>query len=63
MTAQTDAFLTAWTTAEQAGDTRTLDRLRTLQRQARPLRAHSPQLRELDERITDFLSRSSTRQD
>jgi hypothetical protein len=24
MTAQTDTFLTAWTTAEQAGDTRTL---------------------------------------
>jgi len=29
MTEQTDAFLTAWTTAEQAGDTRTLDQLLT----------------------------------
>jgi Domain of unknown function (DUF4440) len=29
MTAQTDAFLTAWTTAERAGDTRTLDQLLT----------------------------------
>jgi hypothetical protein len=27
VTEQTDAFLTAWTTAEQAGDVRTLDRL------------------------------------
>jgi hypothetical protein len=50
-------------TAAQVSSTRTLDRLRTLQRQARPLRAGSPQLRELDERIIDFLSRSSTRQD
>jgi hypothetical protein len=29
MTAQTDAFLAAWTTAEQAGDTRVLDQLLT----------------------------------
>ena len=29
MTDQTDAFLTAWTTAEQAGDVRTLDQLLT----------------------------------
>jgi hypothetical protein len=29
MTEQTDAFLAAWTTAEQAGDTRTLDQLLT----------------------------------
>jgi hypothetical protein len=29
MTEQTDAFLTAWTTAEQAGDTRTLEQLLT----------------------------------
>jgi Domain of unknown function (DUF4440) len=29
MTEQTDAFLTAWTTAEQAGDVRTLDQLLT----------------------------------
>ena len=29
MTEQTDAFLTAWTTAEQAGDVRALDQLLT----------------------------------
>jgi len=29
MTDQTDAFLTAWTTAEQVGDVRTLDQLLT----------------------------------
>ena len=29
MTTQTDALLTAWTTAEQAGDVRTLDQLLT----------------------------------
>jgi hypothetical protein len=29
MTEQTDAFLTAWTAAEQAGDVRTLDQLLT----------------------------------
>jgi hypothetical protein len=29
MTEQTDAFLTAWTTVEQAGDVRTLDQLLT----------------------------------
>ncbi|HWR46301.1 MAG TPA: hypothetical protein VN327_01605 [Pseudonocardiaceae bacterium] len=45
-------------TAAQVNSARTLDRLRTLQRQARPLRAGSPHLRELDERITAFLSRS-----
>ena len=50
-------------TAAQVSSTRTLDRLRTLQRQARPLRAGSPHLRELDDRITDFLTRSSTRLD
>jgi hypothetical protein len=29
MTTQTDTFLTPWTTAEQAGDSRTLDQLLT----------------------------------
>ncbi len=46
-------------TAVQVSSARTLDRLRTLQRQAQPLRASSPHLRELDERITDFLTRSA----
>jgi tetratricopeptide (TPR) repeat protein len=50
-------------TAAQVSSTRTLDRLRTLQRQARPLRASSPHLRELDDRITDFLTRRSARPD
>jgi hypothetical protein len=46
-------------TAAQVSSARTLDRLRTIQRQARPLRASSPHLRELDDRITDFLTRSA----
>lgn len=46
-------------TAAQVSSARTLDRLRTLQRQARLLRAGSPHLRELDDRITDFLTRST----
>ncbi|MGH3839038.1 MAG: hypothetical protein ACRDSF_25575, partial [Pseudonocardiaceae bacterium] len=46
-------------TAAQVSSTRTLDRLHTLQRQIQPLRAGSPHLRELDERITDFLARSA----
>ncbi|MGH3827706.1 MAG: hypothetical protein ACRDQX_11115 [Pseudonocardiaceae bacterium] len=50
-------------TAAQVTSARTLDRLRTLQRQAQPLRAGSPQLCELDERITVFLGRSGARQD
>jgi hypothetical protein len=50
-------------TAAQVPSTRTLDRLRTLQRQVRPLRASSPHLSELDERITDPLTRSSARRD
>ncbi len=50
-------------TAAQVSSTRTLDRLRTLRRQVRPLGAGSPQLRELDERITDFLARSTSRRD
>jgi hypothetical protein len=47
-------------TAAQVSSARTLDRLRTLQRQIQPLRACSPHLRELDERITVFLARSSS---
>ncbi len=47
-------------TAAQVSSSRTLDRLHTLQRQIQPLRADSSHLRELDERITDFLARSST---
>jgi hypothetical protein len=50
-------------TAAQVSSTRTLDRLRTLQRQVRPLRISSPHLSELDERITDLLTRSSARRD
>ncbi|MGH3717852.1 MAG: hypothetical protein ACRDRI_03245 [Pseudonocardiaceae bacterium] len=50
-------------TAAQVNSARTLDRLRTLQRQAQPLRAGSPHLRELDERITIFLGRSGVQQD
>ncbi|MGH3717843.1 MAG: hypothetical protein ACRDRI_03195 [Pseudonocardiaceae bacterium] len=50
-------------TAAQVNSARTLDRLRTLQRQAQPLRAGSPHLRELDERITIFLGRGSAQQD
>ena len=41
----------------------TATRLRTLQRQVRPLRASSSHLRELDERITNFLGRSCSRRD
>jgi hypothetical protein len=46
-------------TAAQVSSTRTLDRLYTLQRQIQPLRIGSSHLRELDERITDFLTRSA----
>ncbi|WP_034269072.1 hypothetical protein [Haloechinothrix halophila] len=49
-------------TAGQVSSTRVLDRLRTLQRQVRPLRSSSPDVRELDERITD-LTRTSSRRD
>jgi hypothetical protein len=51
-------------TAALVSSTRTLDRLRTLQRQIRPVRASSPYLGELDERITDLLTRNrATRRD
>ncbi|MGH3937659.1 MAG: hypothetical protein ACRDTG_03345 [Pseudonocardiaceae bacterium] len=46
-------------TAADVSSTRTHDRLRTLQRQVRALRSRSPHLRELDERITVFLTRSA----
>ncbi len=48
-------------TAAEVSSTRTLDHLRTLQRQVRPLRSASPHLADLDERITDFLTRTSRR--
>ncbi len=48
-------------TAAEVSSQRLLDRLRTLQRQARPLRSGSPHLRELDDRITDFLTRITRR--
>ena len=46
-------------TAAQVSSARTLERLRTLQRQIQPLRASSSHLRELDDRITAFLIRSA----
>ncbi len=45
--------------AAEVRSTRTLDRLRTLQRQIVPLRVGSPHLRELDERITALLNRTN----
>lgn len=44
-------------TATQVESARTLDRLRVLQRQAKPLGAGSRALRELDDRITHLLTR------
>lgn len=46
-------------TAAQVSSTRTFERLRTLQRQIQPLCVSSAHLRELDERITDFFTRSA----
>ncbi|MGH3931649.1 MAG: hypothetical protein ACRDTF_16945 [Pseudonocardiaceae bacterium] len=48
-------------TAAEVSSTRTLDRLRTLQRQLAPLRSASPHLADLDARITDFLTRTTRR--
>ena len=48
--------------ASYVSSTRTLDRLRTLQRQVRPMRRSSVDVRELDERITD-ITRPNTRRD
>ncbi|MGI9002234.1 MAG: hypothetical protein ACR2GH_11265, partial [Pseudonocardia sp.] len=47
--------------AADVRSTRTLDRLRTLQRQIRPLRTNSTQLRELDELIMAMLTRNDAR--
>ena len=49
-------------TAAEVSSLRLLGRLRTLQRQMNPLRSASPHLRELDERITAFLTRTTRRQ-
>lgn len=46
-------------TAGQVSSVRTLDRLRTLHRQVKPLRGGSHHLRELDDRIVGLLSRNS----
>ncbi|MGH3939101.1 MAG: hypothetical protein ACRDTG_10800, partial [Pseudonocardiaceae bacterium] len=43
--------------AADVSSTITLDRLRTLQRQVHPLRSASPHLRDLDDRLTGFLTR------
>lgn len=48
-------------TAAEVSSTHTLDGLRTLQQQVRPLRSTSPHLADLDERITDFLARTTRR--
>lgn len=48
-------------TAAEVRSTRTLDRLRTLQRQVQPLRSASPCMVDLDERITSFLAHPSRR--
>jgi hypothetical protein len=50
-------------TAAEVSSTLTLDGLRTLQRQIRPLRGHSPQLRDLDARLTDFLTHRARQDD
>ncbi|MGH4013419.1 MAG: hypothetical protein ACRDSL_05690 [Pseudonocardiaceae bacterium] len=48
-------------TAFDVSSPRLLDRLRTLQRQVRPLGSVSPHLAELDARIADFLARTARR--
>ncbi len=50
-------------TATQVSSTRSVDRLRVLQRQVRPLRANSTHLAELDDRITGLLTRSGPRRE
>jgi hypothetical protein len=50
-------------TAGQVSSTRTLDRLRTLQRKVRSLHDRSPHLGELDDRITDLLTPTRARRD
>ena len=49
-------------TASEVSSIRTLDRLRTLQRQVRPLHSATPHLADLHDRITDFLTRTTRRQ-
>ena len=49
-------------TAAEVSSHRLLDRLRTLQRQVRPLRSATPHLADLDDRITDFLAHITRRQ-
>ena len=49
-------------TAAEVSSHRLLDRLRTLQRQVRPLRSVSPHLTDLDDRITGFLTHTTRRQ-
>lgn len=50
-------------TAVVVSSTRTLDRLRTLQRRVRPVRAGSPQLIDLDTRISHLLTHNPTNRD
>ncbi|HEX7658076.1 MAG TPA: hypothetical protein VF444_01245 [Pseudonocardiaceae bacterium] len=50
-------------TASLVSSTRTLDRLCTLQRRIRPLRASSRDLAELDKRITDLINRTHREED
>lgn len=50
-------------TALRVDSTHTRDRLRTLQRQTQLLRTSSPDLGELDNRITDLLHRNRARHD
>ncbi|MGH3829926.1 MAG: hypothetical protein ACRDRS_05655 [Pseudonocardiaceae bacterium] len=49
-------------TAANLSSTITLERLHTLQRQVHPLRSASPHLADLDDRITDTLTRATRRQ-
>lgn len=50
-------------TAAQVSSTRTLDRLRTLQRRVHPMRTDSRHLGDLDDRITDLFNRNRTNED
>jgi hypothetical protein len=49
-------------TAANLSSTITVERLRTLQQQVHPLRSASPHLTDLDDRITDHLTRTTRRQ-
>ncbi|MGH3932934.1 MAG: hypothetical protein ACRDTF_23505, partial [Pseudonocardiaceae bacterium] len=49
-------------TAATLSSTITVERLRTLQRQVHPLRSASPHLRDLDDRLTSFLTHPTRRQ-